>query len=104
MQNAVSKGIILIGLLYFTITASKNYNAHRHNAILNKHRQNALQTFESFVKAAGDDQQTKNAVLLQATATIFSNQNTGYLAAGPEPEGASKIIEIIKGVAPSKPT
>jgi len=63
---------------------------------LNKHRQNALNTFETFSKAAGTDTQTKNAVLLEATHAIFSNQQTGYLNQDGESDSPNRIIEIIK--------
>jgi hypothetical protein len=48
------------------------------------------------VKAPGYEIQTKNAVLLEATRTIFSNQQTGYLNNDNEPDSPNKIIEIFK--------
>ena len=74
------------------------YKAHRHNYVINKHRQNALRTFEAFVKAAKDEQ-TKSAVLLQATQCIFSPQPTGYLTHEAEPSGSPQILEIIRSMA-----
>ena len=70
--------------------------------MVNKHRQNALTTFETFSNASGSDTQTKNAVLIEATHTIFSNQQTGYMTADKDQESSSKIIEIIKGTASVK--
>ena len=96
IQLTVAKLLILTVLFYALNLCSKNYKAHKHNSLLNKHRQNALDTFEAFVKSAGDDNQTKNAVLLETTRTIFSNQQTGYLSGENEVEMPSRIIEIIK--------
>lgn len=96
IQFTVTKIVILSVLFYGLSICVKNYKAHKHNSILNKHRQNALNTFETFSKAAGDDNQTKNAVLLEATHTIFSNQRTGYLGNDSESDSPNKIIEIIK--------
>jgi len=99
IQFVVSKIIILSALYYGLVWSAKNFKALRHNYIVNKHRQNALKTFETFVKAAGDDMQTKNAVLLQATYSIFSSQNSGYNSVDPDSENPNKIVEIIKNVA-----
>lgn len=96
IQLAVTKILVLTVLFYGLNLCAKNYRSHTHNSILNKHRQNALRTFETFVKASGEDNQTKNAVLLEATRTIFTNQQTGYINGENEAEFPSRIIEIIK--------
>jgi hypothetical protein len=87
--------IILSILLYGLVWSSRNYRAHRHNEIVNRHRQTALITFETFVKAAGDAE-TKNAVLLQATQSIFAPQSSGYLTTEPEPFPQSTVVEILR--------
>jgi tetratricopeptide (TPR) repeat protein len=92
----ITKIVILTVMFYALAICTRNYKAHKHNSILNKHRQNALNTFETFSKAAGADTQTKNAVLLEATHTIFSNQQTGYLNNDGDSDSPNKIIEIIK--------
>jgi hypothetical protein len=66
--------LLLSGMLW----VGRIYRAARHNYVVNKHRQNALRTFETFVKSA--DPQIKSAVLLQTTGCIFTAQNTGYVA------------------------
>lgn len=99
VQYTVSKIIILSALFYGLNLCNKNFKAHKHNEVVNKHRQNALATFETFSNAAGSDIQTKNAVLIEATKTIFSNQQTGYLTNSSETESSNKIVEIIKGVS-----
>src|SRR5262249_49207999 len=71
VQQALSKIIVFTGLYYALIWCARNYSASRHNYVVNKHRQNSLGTFESFVKAAQGDPSIKNAVLLQATTSIF---------------------------------
>ena len=42
------------------------------------------------------DDQTKNAVLIETTHSIFANQQTGYLKSEGDSESNNKIIEIIK--------
>ncbi len=94
-QYAISK-IIILSIFFIGLSiCTKNYKAHKHNAILNKHRQNALSTFETFVKA-GSDEQTKNAVLMQTTQSIFASQNTGYNSVENDSDVSSKIVEIVK--------
>jgi hypothetical protein len=96
VQFSISK-VIFLAIFFIALSiCSKNYKAHKHNAVLNKHRQNALNTFEAFVKAAGTDEQTKSAVLLQTTQSIFANHNTGYNSAETDSDISSKIIEIVK--------
>jgi len=99
-QAAIAK-IVLFSILYFAIVWSgRNYRAHQHNYVVNKHRQNALGTFEAFVKAASDEA-TKNAVLLRSTEAIFSPGVSGYLAGEKDKSAtAPQIIEILKpGIA-----
>ena len=105
IQFTVAKIIILSALYYFLVWCARNYNAHRHNLVVNKHRQNSLRTFETFVKAAGNDQDTKNAVLIQATQSIFSAHSSGYIHKEHEVESPNKFIEILRntGAGGQKP-
>lgn len=96
IQRILTK-LIVISLFYFaTIWAAKNYRAHRHLAVTNRHRQAALRTFETFVKAS-EDSVTRDAVLLEATRCVFSHSSTGYLE-GHDDSPPSRFIEIFKAV------
>jgi len=101
VQYTLTKVIIFTILSYLLVLFVKNYNANRHNYIVNKHRQNALLTFSTFVNSA-KDVDTKNAVLLQATQSIFTNQVSGYLKNECDSENPNKFIEIIKNVSSTK--
>ena len=98
IQFTIGKLIILSALYYALVWSAKNYNAHQHNYVINKHRQNCLNTFETFVKAAGNDIDTKNAVLLQTTQSIFSVQASGHVHGDSETESPNKIIEVMRSV------
>lgn len=80
----------------------RQYTSSKHNQTLNRHRQNALRTFETFVSAS-DDKGTKDAVLLEATRAIFSPQSSGFLRSGREPDSPSTMVEVIRriGTGPS---
>jgi hypothetical protein len=97
LSRLIAISILSTGIVF----CAHNYSATRHNFVINRHRQNALSTFETFVKAARDDQ-TKDAVLIQATRSIFSPQTSGYLKSENEPPQANQIVEIIRGLTATK--
>lgn len=76
IQLGLSKTLILAVLTYMLILCSKNFMSHKHNAIVNKHRQNALETYRSLADAASPEQ--RDIVLSHAASCIFSPQETGY--------------------------
>ena len=67
VQLAITKIVILSVLFTVSVASSKIYRSHLHNLVINRHRRNALPTFQAFVNAPEADAQTKNAVLLEAT-------------------------------------
>jgi hypothetical protein len=101
IQLTIAKLIMFSILFSAVLWAGRIYRAHRHNYVINKHRQNALSTFEAFVKAT-EDTPTKNAVLLQATQCIFGPQTTGYLPQEKEAEAPTQIFEFIRGATSAK--
>lgn len=77
-QLAVSK-FLLFGTLSFVLYLSaRNFLAHKHNSIVNKHRQNALLTYKALVDAAGPQPENSVVILNQAANCIFAAQSTGY--------------------------
>ncbi|MEP0546607.1 MAG: hypothetical protein ABJF88_06720 [Rhodothermales bacterium] len=101
-QLVASKFLIFGVLSYLLFLASKNFLSHKHNAIVNKHRQNALMTFTALADAAGREE-SRDVVLSHAAASIFLHQDTGYSKSGGQ--GANgvaghSLIEIMpKAVA-----
>lgn len=80
--------------LYLLTLSSRNYRAHRHNAVIYRHREKAISTFEYF-RNAGSAKETKDALLLQAASVAFSIQPTGYLPSEPETPPHSIIVEAL---------
>jgi hypothetical protein len=100
IQLAIPKIFLFSVLLSATIWTGRTYRAYRHNAVVNRHRQNALASFEAFAQAASGDQETKSAVLLQATQCVFSPQATGYIQ--PEAETAMPhVLEVVRSLGKS---
>jgi tetratricopeptide (TPR) repeat protein len=95
----VASRIMAFSVLSFAIYwTAKNHGAHRHNYVINKHRQNALATFQAFTEAAKLDPDVKAAVLLQASQAIYTSQSTGYSEAISAPPNPVNMVEIIKCV------
>jgi hypothetical protein len=92
-----SKVVVLVALLGATIWCGRIYKATMHQMVTNKHRANSLKTFQAFVKATADNT-TRDAVLLEATRSIFGLAASGYLDAGePAIDTGTKVMEIFKG-------
>lgn len=95
VQLAVSKVLIFAVISYMLYLAARNFLAHTHNAIVNKHRQNALMTFKALVDASKEDD-NKDVVLTHAAACIFRPQTTGYSReGGSDAPSAKSVVELL---------
>ena len=103
LQNFFIKGFLL-SLFYMLINRSiRNYTAEKHLEIVNRHRQNALATFEAFAEASGDNQETRDRVLLAATDAIFDANQSGYLSPkATRSDNPNSIRNVIRAVLPDK--
>lgn len=102
IQVTIAKITVLAVVYSCMIWSAKIYRSERHNWIVNRHRCNALLTFETFVSAASDDH-TKNAVLLQSTESIFGHQPSGFSDKSHD-TGAPKILEVFRGLTSRTPS
>lgn len=95
IQLISSKILIFTVLVYLLVLASRNYANHKHNAVINRHRQNALLTYRSLVSAA-EQKGTQDIVLAHAAACIFSPQETGFAhAKGESTSGSKSVLELM---------
>lgn len=98
-QYMSSKLVLFIVLITATVWCGRIYKALKHQVTTNKHRANALKTFQAFVKAAGDES-TRDAVLLETTSSIFSNSPSGYLdSTEMSSESSKRVYEIVKSTS-----
>lgn len=95
-QLAVSKIWIFVTISFFLILSSKNYLAHRHNCVVNRHRQNALATYQAIVKAAGEDA-NRDVVLAKAADCIFTAQPTAFSKADGAEGGTLSLVNVAPG-------
>lgn len=77
MQVAIPRFIMIFVLGLLLSWTIKNFNSSLHNYVVNRHRTNSLASFQTFAEGTDSDA-VKNAVLLQATTSIFTPQDTGY--------------------------
>jgi hypothetical protein len=101
IQLTMSKVFIFAAISFVVVLAAKNFSGHKHNWVVNKHRQNALVTYEALVKAAGDSA-NRDIVLTQASECIFSPQSTGFSRAEATDNAPSSILSF--GPNTLKPT
>lgn len=95
VQLALSKALAFIVLAFLLVLCARNFFSHKHNAIVNKHRQNALLTFKALVDAAGSEER-RDVILTYAAACIFSPQETGYAkGSSPPPDMPLNIIQAL---------
>ncbi len=96
IQLAISKILIFSVLAYMLFLSARNFLSHKHNAIVNRHRQNALMTHRSLVEAASDHG-IREAIMVQAAGCIFSPQNTGYAGSvsGGDSPSPKSVVELL---------
>tara|TARA_Y100000310_G_C20570640_1_gene757825 strand:+ start:241 stop:1212 length:972 start_codon:yes stop_codon:yes gene_type:complete len=100
MPILISKGLI-ISVLYLALhQCIKNYKTHRHLYILNKHRDNALKTFEAFVNASSKDKDVRDTLLTIAAKSIYNINKTGYLSKEEQGNFNLTLNDIMKHITP----
>lgn len=92
VQLTVSKVLIFAVIAYMLLLSARTMLAHRHNAVVNKHRMNALLTFNALTDGTIGDAQ-RDAVVMAAAQCIYAPQETGYGKSGGT--GAPQLIEIL---------
>ena len=103
LQNLFTKGFLLSPIYVWLNRSIKNHTAQKHLEVINTHRQNALETFDTFVAAAEGNRETRDAVLLAATEAIFDTNQTGYLSTrATGPDSRSPVQQVIREIIPQK--
>ncbi len=106
VQMVLSKVLIFAVLAYALLQCVRNYSAHRHNSVTNKHRQNALMTYKTLAEA-GSTIEARDAVLQHAAAAVYAPNDSGYLKKEERGFGSSLPIAIsprslLSGATPSE--
>jgi hypothetical protein len=95
-QMIAGKVLLFAVLGYMLILAGRNFLAHKHNAVVNRHRQNALLTYKSISDAA-KSQEKQDIILSHAASCIFAPQDTGYQhqRSSDSPAVSKTIVETV---------
>lgn len=98
--NRLSSKLVLLGiLLAATVWCGRLFKAAKHQESVNRHRANALKTFQAFVQAADPDSPIRDAILMETTRSIFTITPSGYLDTGDTSiEGGTKVVEVVKNL------
>ena len=99
VQFSLAKLAIFAAMGYVLVLCSRNFLSHTHNAIVNRHRQNALLTFQALANAAKEESK-KDIILTHASACMFSPQETGFTK--PSAEGGANIIQLLSKASGSE--
>lgn len=77
VQLGLSKFILFGVLGYMLVLCARNFTSHKHNSIVNRHKQNSLVTFTALVEAATGE--TKQDIILdRASHSIFEIPDSGF--------------------------
>ena len=100
----VAARLLVFGILsYSVVWAGRMYRSQAHNQVVNKHRSDALRTFETFAEATSDAA-TKNVILVQATQCIFSHRPSGFGQQDNDVAPSSHMLELTRGmIGPETP-
>lgn len=79
VQALTSKALLLAVLSAVVFSVVRNYRSHKHNEVVNRHRQNALLTYKSLTDAGGTSE-AREAVLSHAAAAIYAPVDSGYVS------------------------
>lgn len=96
IQLTASKLLIFAVIAFLLVLSARNFIASKHNAIVNRHRYNALLTFKALVDAATTPE-NRDIVLNHAAACIYSPQETGYS------KSANERTELIPNIIQTLP-
>ncbi|MBE8717192.1 hypothetical protein [Cellvibrio polysaccharolyticus] len=99
IQLVTSKVLIFFVISYMLFLSAKNFLSHKHSAIVNKHRQNALMTYTAITNSAVSEE-SKDIVLSHAAACIFSPQDTGFIKSDSQQSNTTRsVVELIPKAA-----
>lgn len=97
LQIVLAKAAVLAVLTYGTVTAVRLYRSNAHLAAVNRHREDALRTFRTFVEGT-ESGEIKDKVLLAAAHAAFGQTATGLIG---ERGDSGNALEVLDGIGGS---
>lgn len=93
-QAVLGRAAVLVVLSYATVTAVRMYRSNAHLAAVNRHREDALRTFNAFVDGT-ESRDIKDKILLAAAHAAFGQTSTGLVG---EKADGSNTLEVFEGL------
>ena len=94
LQIVLTKAAVLAVLAYVTVTTVRLYRSNAHLAAVNRHREDALRTFRTFVEGT-EAGEIKDKVLLAAAHAAFGQTATGLIG---EKSERGNVLEVLDGI------
>jgi hypothetical protein len=101
VQLTLTKVFALGSLGYLVVLCTRTFQAQKHNAVVNRHRENGLKTYKALVEAAGDAA-NRDIVLNRAADCIFAPQPSGFASTKEQEASVSSMVSL--GQAATRPT
>ena len=98
VRMVITRLLVFAVLGYALFFCARNYMAHRHNAIVNRHRRNALATYRMLARA-NMDPGNADIILTQAARFIYAPQDSGYVRGGGADGGDVSVFETVRRAA-----
>ncbi len=93
-KASIYRLFIISVIIYMLTFCIKNYNAQRHNYIVNTHKSNSLSAAVALLSRAKTNEGNDN-IMLQAAQAIFSHQNSGFIGKETEPSSPTIIEKLV---------
>lgn len=93
-QAVLGRTAVLAVLSYATVTAVRMYRSNSHLAVVNRHREDALKSFNAFREGTHSDD-TKDKILLAAAHAAFGQTATGLIG---EKADSGNTLEVFEGL------
>jgi len=102
-SNLFTKVVLVAIQVFFISFSFKQFNVNKHLETLNKHRQNALNSYKLFQQSIiGNDNGSHNALMIQVAKSIYEHpQSTGFLNENGQ-QMNSGIVELTKIISDNK--
>jgi hypothetical protein len=99
--NVIAKFFVFSLGIFAVNFCFKQYSIHRNLEELNRHRKNALKSFQLFSDSITSDPESRNALMLQVAKAIYDHSPTGYLSSKQQ-DGTPNIIDLTKVISSTK--
>ncbi len=102
--NILNKIFIFTILLLLVSVLKTNHLSLKHQYSLNKHRQNALDSYQDILHsiqktASESNKETSNAIVLELTKAVFLPQETGFIKNQKDSSSGNQIVDILNSTS-----